>query len=317
LLIRLPQLDVTRLAADFSAAMRERHTAGQLATIRERNAAEPDATVDHAHDYHDAHEIMAGAISDQLGTTWSWPDISQDACTAFDRARKAGYQLSRVLIACEFSGAVRDEFAARGHSATSCDILDTETPGNHYRGDVRDILGDGYHLMIAHPPCTYLAACQLWRCQPKHDAEYPARQIKSDEALAFVRDLLDAPVPQIALENPVGRIGTAIRPADQYIQPYEFGHDVSKRTGLWLDGLPPLQPTDYVPPTVTTYDGRTVNRWANQSPCGADSRGPSADRGHDRSRTYAGIARAMAEQWGRITERLTPAATQPLQLDLI
>ncbi|KPK74269.1 MAG: hypothetical protein AMJ84_00085 [Acidithiobacillales bacterium SM23_46] len=226
--------------------------------------------------------------------------------------------MSRVLVGCEFSGTVRDAFAAAGHDATSCDILPTESPeGQHYTGDVRDIIGDGYHLAIFHPPCTYLAACQLWRCQRD-----PEREAKRIEALDFVRDLMAAPVERWALENPVGCIGTEIRPADQYVQPYEYGHDHSKKTGLWLHGLPKLEadPADYVAPRLDTYKGKPVKRWANQSPCGADRMGPSDDRGHKRSRFFAGIARAMADQWGgvaSVARRAAEPLAEPVQLALI
>ena len=195
----------------------------------------------------------------------------------------------RVLIACEFSGRVRDAFAAKGHRAVSCDFEPAETPGHHVQGDVRELLNDGWDLMIAHPPCTYLTSSGLhWN---KRD---PTRQVKTDMALAFVMELMNAPIPMIALENPVGRIGTAYRKADQIIQPYQFGHDASKATCLWLKGLPVLKPTEYVPPRIVS--GK--KRWANQTDSGQNRLTPSPDRWKERSRTYAGIARAMAEQWG-------------------
>lgn len=197
----------------------------------------------------------------------------------------------RVLVACEFSGRVRDAFIRHGHDAVSCDLLPTDTPGPHFECDVIDVLRNGWNLMIAHPPCTYLCASGLhWN---KRD---PSREVKTQRALEFIRVLMSAPITSIAIENLVGRIGTAIRPASQYIQPYEFGHDASKRTGLWLTNLPKLKPTYYIEP-------RFVNgkyRWGNQTDSGQNKLAPSADRWKERSMTYIGIAEAMAEQWGSL-----------------
>lgn len=304
--IALPTLDVTRLAADFSAAVRETLAESQLLNIRRGDAV--------ADDYIDTGELMAQAFHKQRPGA-DLEHYGNDIVTAIERAQSTGYRLSRILIACEFSGTVRDAMTARGHSAMSCDLLPTETPGQHYQGDVRDILGDGFDMMIAHPPCQYLAASQLWRCQPKHDRNYPERQQHSDEALDFVRDLMAAPISRQAIENPVSRIGTAIRPASQYVQPYEYGHDASKTTGLWLENLPKLvaDPADYVEPRQVRYKGKLVNRWANQSPCGADNKSPGPDRWKLRSKTFQGIADAMADQWGGIkaalqTDLRTPTA---------
>lgn len=195
----------------------------------------------------------------------------------------------KVLIACEYSGAVRDAFLARGHDAMSCDLLPTDVPGPHYQGDVFDILDDGWDLMIAHPPCTYLCSSGLhW------NGRVEGRTEKTEEALAFVRLLLDAPVPKIALENPQGCIGTRIRKASQWIQPYHYGEDASKSTGLWLKGLMPLRPTGFVEPRMV--DGKP--RWANQTDSGQNKLAPSDDRWKERSKTYPGIAAAMAAQWG-------------------
>lgn len=195
----------------------------------------------------------------------------------------------RVLVACEYSGAVRDAFRARGHDAMSCDLLPTDVDGPHYQGDVFDVIGDGWDLMIAHPPCTYLSSSGLhW------NGRVEGRAAKTEDALAFVRALLDAPIPRIAVENPVGCIGTRIRKADQTIQPHQFGDDASKATCLWLKGLPLLKPTAHVP-------GRMVNgkpRWANQTDSGQNRLAPSADRWKLRSATFSGIAAAMADQWG-------------------
>ena len=195
----------------------------------------------------------------------------------------------RVLIACEYSGAVRDAFRARGHDAMSCDLLPTDVDGPHYQGDVFDVIGDGWDLMVAHPPCTYLSSSGLhW------NGRVEGRAAKTEDALAFVRTLLDAPIPRIAIENPVGCIGTRIRKADQTIQPHQFGDDASKATCLWLKDLPLLTPTASVP-------GRIVNgrpRWANQTDGGQNRLAPSADRWKLRSATFPGIAAAMADQWG-------------------
>jgi len=296
--IALPTLDVTRLAADFSAAVRETLAESQLLNVQRGDAL--------ADDYIDTGELIAQAFHKQRPGA-DLEHYGDDIVTAIERAQSSGYQLSRILVACEFSGTVRDAMTARGHSAVSCDLLPSETPGHHHQGDVREILGDGFDMMIAHPPCQYLAASQLWRCQPKHDADYPARQQKSDEALEFVRDLMAAPIPRQAIENPVSRIGTAIRPASQYVQPYEFGHDASKNTGLWLENLPKLvaDPADYVPHRLVRYKGKLVKRWGNQSPCGADNKSPGPDRWKLRSKTFQGIADAMADQWGGIRQAMT------------
>lgn len=199
----------------------------------------------------------------------------------------------RVLVGCEFSGTVRDAFARKGWDAWSCDLLPTESPGNHFQCDVLDVLGMGWDLAIFHPPCTYLTSSGLhW------NKRVPGREQKTQESLEFVRTLLAAPIPMIALENPIGRIGTAIRTADQIIQPYEYGHDASKATCLWLKGLPPLRPTQWVSPRIV--NGK--KRWGNQTDTGQNKLGPSEDRWKIRSYTYPGIATAMAEQWSRVIE---------------
>ena len=194
----------------------------------------------------------------------------------------------KVLVACEYSGTVRDAFRARGHDALSCDLLPTDALGPHYQGDVRDILDDGWDLMIAHPPCTYLCSSGLhW------NKRVPGRAQMTEDALDFVRLLLDAPIPRIALENPIGCIGTRIRKANQTIQPWQFGHDASKATCLWLKNLPLLTPTAVVEPRIA--NGK--KRWANQTDSGQNRLPPSDDRWKIRSETYVGIAEAMADQW--------------------
>ena len=180
----------------------------------------------------------------------------------------------KVLVACEYSGAVRDAFRARGHEAVSCDLLPSEAPGPHYEGDVRNILDANWDLMIAHPPCTHLAVSGArW---------FKDKQQEQAEALEFVRLLLAANIPRIALENPVSIISTRIRKPDQIIQPWQFGHGETKATCLWLKNLPPLRPTNIV-------EGREAR---------VHKMAPSPDRWKERSRTYQGIADAMAEQWG-------------------
>lgn len=197
----------------------------------------------------------------------------------------------RVLIACEFSGIVREAFRRKGHDAWSCDLLSTEMPGQHLQENVSRALFRGWELMIAHPPCTYLSVSgQHWN----HRIEGRLKEVEM--ALQFVQALMDAPIPYIALENPVGIISTRIRKPDQIIQPYEYGHDASKKTCFWLKNLPPLQPTHHVAPRMV--NGKP--RWANQTDSGQNRLPPSEHRWKDRSRTYEGIAEAMAEQWGNL-----------------
>jgi hypothetical protein len=199
----------------------------------------------------------------------------------------------KVLIACERSGVVRDAVARRGHHAVSCDLADTYSPGAHVKWDalLTAYFEDHWDLMIAHPTCTFLCSSGLhW------NKRVPGREEKTQESLEFVRRLMAAPIERIAIENPVGRIGTAIRKADQTIQPWQFGHDASKATCLWLKNLPLLKPTKIV-------EGRLVNgkrRYANQTDSGQNNLPPSEDRWMLRSMTYQGIAEAMADQWGRL-----------------
>ena len=191
----------------------------------------------------------------------------------------------KVLIACEYSGAVRDAFINNGHDAMSCDLLPTDVPGNHYHGDVFDVINDGWDLMIAHPPCTHLAVsgARWFKDKVKEQAE----------SLEFVRRLMDAPIDKIAIENPISIISSRIRKPEQIIQPWMFGHPEAKATCLWLKGLPTLSATDVLTKPECGY-------WSNQTPSGQNKLGPSKDRWKERSKTYQGIADAMANQWGPV-----------------
>lgn len=220
----------------------------------------------------------------------------------------------KVLVGCEYSGIVRDAFIDRGHDAISCDLLPTERPGPHYQGDVRDLLDYPFDLAIFHPPCTYLNVAAAWAFSDPDFVKFPgvgyhqkvkpgtlvgeARRKAQAEALDFVRLFMDADCPRIAIENPVGCISTRIRKADQYVHPYQFGDDASKKTGLWLKGLPRLVPTKCVQPRIV--GGK--NRWGNQCDSGQNRLGPSDDRWRKRSKTYGGIAMAMALQWGGVAD---------------
>ncbi|CAB5195014.1 hypothetical protein UFOVP167_43 [uncultured Caudovirales phage] len=180
----------------------------------------------------------------------------------------------KVLIACEYSGIVREAFKEKGHDAWSCDMLPTEIPGKHHQGNVIEIINDGWDLMIAHPPCTHLAVSGArW---------FTEKKLEQADALLFVRMLLDATIDKIALENPISIISTKVRKPDQIIQPWQFGHGETKATCLWLKNLPNLTPTNIV-------EGREAR--IHKMP-------PSPDRWKERSRTFKGIADAMAEQWG-------------------
>jgi hypothetical protein len=256
----------------------------------------------------------------------------------------------RILVACEFSGTVRNAFAELGHECWSCDLLPSESPGLHYRGDVTHLLDgwtpvrftmdcdpelDGWcvlsdqcpseckcygptqeepeleymenehgqwvrpvsnphwDLMIAHPPCTYLSVSGMhWTTRGLRDSKL------TEDALEFVKLLMDAPINKIAIENPISVISSRIRKPDQIVQPYEYGHDASKATCLWLKNLPKLKPTDYVEPRI--INGK--KRWGNQCDSGQNKLAPSPDRWKKRAEFYAGVALAMANQWGVETE---------------
>ena len=217
-----------------------------------------------------------------------------------------------VLIGCEFSGTTRDAFIRAGHFAMSCDLLPSESPGPHFQGDIFDAIAlGGWDLLIAHPDCTYLTSSAEWAYGdgPYHQKVKPetlvgsTRRAAREEALNFVRKLMNAPIKRKCLENPRGVIGTRIRPASQWIQPYEYGHDASKITGLWLEDLPPLVPTEKVRGRIVEYppdSGRFVERWANQTDSGQNILTPSPDRWKERARTYQGWSDAMAAQWGAL-----------------
>ena len=183
----------------------------------------------------------------------------------------------KVLVACEFSGRVRDAFSSLGHEAMSCDLLPSESDGPHYVGDVFDVIDRGWDLLVAHPPCTFLAVSGArW---------FSTRKPQQDLALAFVSRLMNVDIPRICIENPISIISTRIRRPDQIVQPWQFGHGETKATCLWLKNLPLLTPTQIV-------EGResVIHRMS-----------PGPNRWRERSRTYAGIADAMAEQWGALS----------------
>lgn len=200
-----------------------------------------------------------------------------------------------VLVACEFSGIVRDAFIERGHDAVSCDLLPTERPGPHYQGHIEMLLAEPerWDMMIAFPPCTDLSVIGASHWAIK---QADGRQ---QAAIELVRTLLLAPIKHIAVENPVGRINTALRPPDQIIDPCQFGDPWRKRTCLWLSGLPPLRQTDTVEPSGHWVDGGT--RVQHKDRAYGDAKfgsGTDTARKAERSRTFPGIAAAMAAQWG-------------------
>ena len=219
----------------------------------------------------------------------------------------------RVLVACEYSGTVRDAFIRAGHEALSCDLLPSESDfGPHHQGDVRDVLYDGWDLMVSHPPCKYLSVSGMhWTTRGLRDPKL------TEDALEFVKLLMDAPIERIAVENPISVISTRIRKPDQVIQPWQFGHDASKKTCLWLKNLPLLKPTNIVNPSWACKCGHRFGYelgkygcpncdgisgsakavYGNQTPSGQNKLGPSEDRWKERSKTYEGIAEAMSTQW--------------------
>lgn len=210
-----------------------------------------------------------------------------------------------VLVACEYSGTVRDAFINLGHKAMSCDLLDTDVPGPHYKGDVFDIINEGWDIMVAHPPCTYLAVSGArWFYHPddhkldvkdrRPHPKYPNREQDRDNAIIFFKKLYNSNIPMIAIENPVGVMSTAFRKPDQIIHPWQFGESASKTTCLWLKNLPKLQPTDIVDKGdfVTYKSGVRMPKWYAE----AISLEPN-ERMKVRSKTFQGIADAMAKQY--------------------
>lgn len=187
-----------------------------------------------------------------------------------------------ILIACEFSGIVRNAFIERGHDAVSCDLIESETKGPHLICDVSNVITDEWDMMIAHPPCTYLVVSGNRWMKPEYAKQYPTRQQDRVNAIQFFMKLINAPIDKKCIENPVGIMSTEYCKPTQYIQPWQFGHGETKKTGLWLKNLPTLVPSNIV-------DGR-ADRMHRM--------GPSKNRCKNRSRTYTGIAEAMADQWG-------------------
>ncbi len=227
----------------------------------------------------------------------------------------------KVLIACEYSGIVRDAFAKKGHDAISCDLLPTDKPGKHYQGDVFDIIDDGFDLMIAHPPCTFLTCSAEWAYKDVQKKNIKTgtligaeRKQAREEAIEFFMKLANADIEKIAIENPVGVMSSRWRKPDQFIQPYEYGHDASKKTGLWLKDLSLLEPTKFIEPRLVCCgkvmqdndkyechdccgDKTPLPRWNNQTDSGQNREPPSKDRWKIRSTTWQGWADAMANQW--------------------
>jgi hypothetical protein len=197
----------------------------------------------------------------------------------------------KILVACEFSGKNRDAFAALGHEAWSCDLRESETPGNHYQGDVRDMLSENWDLLIAHPPCTYLsyAANHVWN--------KPGRAELREEAMQFFMLFVNCKIPRVCIENPVGYPGKVYRKPDQIIQPWMFGDPHTKKTLLWLKGLPPLIPTNVITEGITPFCPSGTGRKLGGKYLGAAIRGNDSK---NRSKTFQGLADAMAAQWGAL-----------------
>ena len=199
----------------------------------------------------------------------------------------------KILIACEFSGTVRDAFIKLGHDATSCDLEPTDVPGPHYQGNVLDIINDNWDMMIAHPPCTHLASS---------GARHFAKKIadgRQKQGINFFMELINCNIPKYAIENPVGIMSTIYRKPNQIINPYEYGHGTTKATCLWLKGLPMLKPTNIVDKgeVWTAKSGKRMSKWFYDS-----SLLPPKEREKMRNKTFQGIAEAMASQWGRIEQ---------------
>ena len=207
----------------------------------------------------------------------------------------------KVLVACEFSGTVRDAFIRGGHDAMSCDLLPTDVPGPHYRGDVMDVIGAGWDLMIAFPPCTYLTLTGNKWFKPEFAKRFPTRRQNRKDAIDFFMQLVNLPISRIAIENPIGVMSSNYRTPDQIIQPWQFGYPTTKATCLWLKGLPLLQPTNIVSKgeVVISKSGNRMSKWYYETSKLTLKNGVRAKA---RSVTFEGIANAMAEQWG--TEKI-------------
>jgi hypothetical protein len=205
----------------------------------------------------------------------------------------------KVLIACEFSGTVRDAFIKAGHNAMSCDLVPTDIPGPHYQGSVLDILEDGWDLMIAHPPCTYLTVTGNKWFKPEYKDRFPTRHQDREDAIDFFLKLANANIEKIALENPIGILSTRYKKPTQIIQPWQFGYPATKATCLWLKNLPPLIPTNIVNKgeVVVAKSGKTMSRWYYDTGMLPLKNGARAKA---RNKTFQGIADAMADQWGKL-----------------
>lgn len=198
----------------------------------------------------------------------------------------------KILIACEFSGTVREAFRKRGHDAWSCDIIDTDIPGKHITGDVLDILDQDWDMMIAFPPCTYLTVTGNKWFKPEYASRFPDRPQRREAAIQFFQSLYEAPIDKIAIENPVGIMSSILRKPDQIIQPYQFGHPEPKKTCLWLKNLPLLIPTNIVEPEYhISKSGKKLASWYFKP-------SNTPERAKMRNKTFQGIANAMANQWG-------------------
>jgi site-specific DNA-cytosine methylase len=197
----------------------------------------------------------------------------------------------KVLIACEFSGTVRDAFLKLGHDAWSCDLEPTQTEGNHHQGDMFNIINDGWDLIIAHPPCTHLAVSGARHFEKKR------ADGRQQQGIDFFMRVANIDVPKLAVENPIGIMSTLYRKPEQIIQPYEYGHGTTKATCLWLKGLPLLKPTNIVDKgeVVTFASGKRMSKWFYES-----SQLPTKERERMRNKTFQGIADAMADQWGNL-----------------
>jgi len=216
----------------------------------------------------------------------------------------------KVLVACEYSGRVRDAFIKQGHEAMSCDLVPTDAPGPHYQGDVMDIINDGWDLLIAFPPCTYLTLTGNKWFKPEFADRFPERHQQRKDAVDFFMKIANMPIPKIAIENPIGIMSKIYRKPDQIIQPWQFGFPTTKATCLWLKGLPTLKPTNIVDKgeVVISKSGNRMSRWYYET-----SKLPlkNGARAKARSVTFQGIADAMADQWG------TEKVNNNMQMELL